>query len=309
MVYTSIKEVIGKTPLLNLKNIEKDEGCGAKIYGKLEAVNPAGSIKDRAALSMIREAEKAGILKPGGTIIEPTSGNTGIGLAAIAASEGYRAIFVLPESMSIERRKLLKAYGAELVLTEASKGMQGAVEKAQELNNEIEGSFLCGQFVNPANAKAHYETTGPEIYEDLGGKVDIFVAGMGTGGTVTGCGRYLKEKNPDVKIVGIEPFKSPLISEGKAGPHNLQGIGANFVPDVLDRDVVDEIITVKEEDAYEFARKLAAREGYLAGITSGAALWAAVQLAKREENKGKNIAVIFPDTGERYLSTVLFDFD
>lgn len=309
MIYNNIKEVIGKTPMLKLENIMAENGSKANIYGKLEAMNPAGSIKDRAALYMIEDAIKTGRLKEGGIIIEPTSGNTGIGLAAIAGALGFKAVFVLPESMSVERRKLLKAYGAELVLTDAAKGMQGAVDKAYELEKEIPGSMVCGQFENHANAQAHYETTGPEIFDDLEGKVDIFVAGVGTGGTITGCGQYLKEKNPEVKIVAVEPFNSPLLSEGRSGAHNLQGIGANFVPEVLDRDVIDEIIPVKEEDAYEYARSLAAKEGYLAGISSGAALFAAVKLAEREENKGKNIVVIFPDTGERYLSTVLYDFD
>lgn len=307
MLYNSIIETIGNTPLLRLSAIEKCRGSKAAVYGKLEAMNPAGSIKDRAALSMVLDAEKKGVLKPGGTIIEPTSGNTGIGLAAIAAARGYRAIFVLPESMSIERRKLLAAYGAEVILTDRAKGMQGSVDKARELHNEIEGSILAGQFENPANAQAHMDTTGPEIWEDLEGKVDILVAGVGTGGTITGCGIFLKEKNPNIHIVAVEPANSPLLSEGRAGTHNLQGIGANFVPELLDQRVIDEIITVKEEDAYTLSRQLAEKEGYLAGITSGANLWAAVQLAEREENRGKNIVVILPDSGERYLSTVLFD--
>lgn len=307
MLYNSITETIGNTPLLRLFSIEKCRGSKAAVYGKLEAMNPAGSIKDRAALSMVLDAEEKGILKPGGTIIEPTSGNTGIGLASIAAARGYRAIFVLPESMSIERRKLLAAYGAEVVLTDREKGMQGSVDKARELHNEIAGSIIAGQFENPSNAQAHIDTTGPEIWEDLEGKVDIFVAGVGTGGTVTGCGRFLKEKNPKIHIVAVEPANSPLLSEGRAGAHNLQGIGANFVPELLDQSVIDEIITVKEEDAYTLSRQLAEKEGYLAGITSGANLWAAVQLAEQEENRGKNIVVILPDSGERYLSTVLFD--
>lgn len=292
---------------MRLSAIEEQEQTGAAIYGKLEAMNPAGSIKDRAALQMILDAEDSGRLKPGGTIIEPTSGNTGIGLAAIAAARGYHAIFVLPESMSIERRKLLAAYGGEVVLTPKEQGMQGSVDKANALQAEIPGSIVMGQFENPANARAHVLSTGPEIWEDLEGKVDIFVAGVGTGGSITGCGRFLKEKNPEVKIVAVEPKNSPLLSEGKAGPHNLQGIGANFVPDLLDRTVLDEIITVEEESAYGCAQNLARKEGYLAGISSGASLWAAVQLAKRAENKGKNIVVILPDSGERYLSTVLFD--
>ncbi len=307
MIYNTITETIGKTPLMRLHKIENSQQTNAAIYGKLEAFNPAGSIKDRAAMSMIADAEEKGLLAPGGTIIEPTSGNTGIGLAAIAAAKGYRAIFVLPETMSLERRKLLVAYGAEVVLTEGAKGMQGAVDKAEKLHQEIQGSIIAGQFVNPANAKAHVDTTGPEIWEDLDGKVDIFVAGVGTGGTITGCGTFLKEKNPEVKIVAVEPKHSPLLSEGKTGSHNLQGIGANFVPDVLDRSIIDEIIPVLEDDAYDLARRLAKEEGYLAGITSGAALWAAVQLSKRAENCGKNIVVILPDSGERYLSTVLFD--
>lgn len=307
MIINSITEAIGRTPLMRLAKIENSEGAGTAIYGKLEAMNPAGSIKDRAALWMIKDAEERGLLGEGGTIIEPTSGNTGIGLAAIAAAKGYKAIFVLPDTMSIERRKLLKAYGAELVLTEGKKGMQGSVEKAEELHQAIPGSIIAGQFVNFANARSHIETTGPELWEDLDGKVDILVAGIGTGGTITGTGRFLKEKNRDVQIVAVEPKKSPLLSEGKAGPHNLQGIGANFIPEVLDRALVDEIITVLEEDAYDLARKLAREEGYLAGITSGAALWAAVQLSKRPDNAGKNIIAVLPDSGERYLSTVLFD--
>lgn len=307
MIINSITEAIGGTPLMRLNNIEHSEAAGAKIYGKLEAMNPAGSIKDRAALWMIKDAEEKGILKEGGTIIEPTSGNTGIGLAAIAAAKGYKAVFVLPDTMSIERRKLLAAYGAELVLTEGKKGMQGSVDKAEELHRQIPNSIIAGQFVNFANAQAHIDTTGPEIWNDLDGKADILVAGVGTGGTITGTGRYLKEKNPEVQIVAVEPKHSPLLSEGKTGPHNLQGIGANFVPEVLDQGVIDEIIPVLEEDAYALARKLAREEGYLAGITSGAALWAAIQLSKRTENKDRNIVVILPDSGERYLSTVLFD--
>ncbi len=306
MIYNKITETIGKTPLMRLNNIEKLEKTEAGIFAKLEAFNPAGSIKDRAAAFMIKDAEKKGILKSGGTIIEPTSGNTGIGLAAIAAAKGYKAIFVLPETMSIERRKLLTAYGAELILTEGKKGMQGAVDEAVKLHKEIPGSFLAGQFENPANAQAHYETTAPEIWEDLEGKVDIFVSGVGTGGTITGCGKYLKEKNPNVKIVAVEPAKSPLLSEGKAGSHGLQGIGANFIPDLLDKEIIDKVILVEEENAYEFSRKVARNEGYLCGISSGAALFAATELAKKKQNKGKNIVVVLPDTGERYLSTVLF---
>lgn len=307
MLYHTIADTLGKTPLLRLHNIEKISGAEAEIYGKLEAFNPAGSIKDRAALWMIKDAEEKGLLPPGGTIIEPTSGNTGIGLAALAASKGYHAIFVLPDTMSIERRKLLAAYGAEVVLTEGAKGMQGCVEKAEELHREIEGSIIAGQFENPANAQSHVDTTGPEIWEDLDGQVDILVAGVGTGGTITGIGSFLKGKNSHIQIVAVEPANSPLLSEGRAGKHNLQGIGANFVPELLDRSVIDEIVTVLEDDAYDLARKLARNEGYLAGITSGAALWAAVQLSKRPENKGKKIVAILPDSGERYLSTVLFE--
>ena len=307
MIINSVTEAIGKTPLMRLSKIEASLTAGAAIYGKLEAMNPAGSIKDRAALWMVKDAEEKGLLKEGGTIIEPTSGNTGIGLAAIAAAKGYKAIFVLPDTMSIERRKLLAAYGAELVLTEGKKGMQGSVEKAEELQKEIPDSIIAGQFVNFANALSHIETTGPEIWNDLDGKVDILVAGVGTGGTITGTGKFLKGKNQNVQIVAVEPRDSPLLSEGKTGAHNLQGIGANFVPALLERDIIDEIMTVLEEDAYDLARKLAREEGYLAGITSGAALWAAVQLSKRPENRGKNIVAVLPDSGERYLSTVLFD--
>lgn len=307
MVYNSITETIGKTPLMRLHSIEESESSKAKLYGKLEAFNPAGSIKDRAAMWMIKDAEDKGILKPGGTIIEPTSGNTGIGLASIAAAKGYKAIFVLPETMSVERRKLLTAYGSEVVLTEGAKGMKGSIEKAEELNREIPGSIIIGQFVNPANPRAHTDTTGPEIWDDLEGKVDAVVAGVGTGGTVSGLGRFLKEKNPDIKIFAVEPKNSPLLSEGKFGPHNLQGIGANFVPEILDREVIDEVIPVLEEDAYDLARKMATKEGFLVGITSGAALWAATQIGKRPEFEGKNMVVILPDSGERYLSTVLFD--
>ena len=306
MLYHSIADTLGKTPLLRLHNIETLEHAGAEIYGKLEAFNPAGSIKDRAAMWMIKDAEERNILSPGGTIIEPTSGNTGIGLAALAASKGYRAIFVLPDTMSIERRRLLAAYGADVILTPGEKGMQGCVEKAEELHAQIPGSMIAGQFENPANARAHMDTTGPEIWQDLNGQVDILVAGVGTGGTITGVGKYLKEMNPMVQIIAVEPANSPLLSEGYAGKHNLQGIGANFVPELLDQRVIDEIIPVLEEDAYDLARKLARNEGYLAGITSGAALWAAVQLSKRKENQGKKIVVVLPDSGERYLSTVLF---
>ena len=307
MIYNSITEAIGKTPLMRLHSIEKSQNIQAALYGKLEAFNPAGSIKDRAAMWMIKDAEDKGILKPGGTIIEPTSGNTGIGLAAIAAARGYKAIFVLPETMSMERRKLLAAFGSEVVLTEGAKGMKGSIEKAEELNREIPGSIIIGQFVNPANAQAHIDTTGPEIFEDLEGKVDAIVAGVGTGGTITGLGRFLKEKNPEIKVIAVEPKNSPLLSEGKFGPHNLQGIGANFVPEILDKDVIDEVIPVLEDDAYNLARRMATEEGFLVGITSGAALWAAVEIGKRPEFEGKNIVVILPDSGERYLSTVLFN--
>ncbi len=304
--YNSIIETIGKTPLMRLNKIEMITSAGANIYGKLEAFNPAGSIKDRVAISMILDAERKGIITPGATIIEPTSGNTGIGLASVAAAKGYNAVFVLPESMSVERRNLLKAYGAEVVLTEASKGMKGSIEKAIELSKTIEGSFIPGQFDNYANVEAHIQTTGPEIWNDLEGKVDIFVAGIGTGGTITGNGVYLKSKNPNIKVVAVEPANSPLITEGRTGSHNLQGIGPNFVPSILQREVIDEVITVMEENAYDMSRKLAREEGYLAGISSGAALWAAVEISKREENKNKNIVVVLPDSGERYLSTVLF---
>lgn len=307
MIFNSMTETIGKTPLLRLNAIEEKYGLKAKLYAKLEAFNPAGSIKDRAALYMILDAEERGDLKPGGTIIEPTSGNTGIGLAAIAAARGYRAIFVLPESMSVERRKLLKAYGAELVLTDAALGMQGAVDKADELAESIDGAMVMGQFKNPANAIAHVKTTGPEIWEDLDGKVDILVAGIGTGGTVTGTGRYLKEKNTNIKVIGVEPADSPLISEGRAGSHKLQGIGANFIPELLDKSVIDDMSLITTEEAYGGVRDLARNEGYLAGITSGAALAAAVKKAQEAENEGKNIVVILPDTGERYLSTDLFE--
>lgn len=307
MIYNSITEAIGKTPLMRLHSIEKSQNIQAALYGKLEAFNPAGSIKDRAAMWMIKDAEDKGLLKPGGTIIEPTSGNTGIGLAAIAAARGYKAIFVLPETMSMERRKLLAAFGSEVVLTEGAKGMKGSIEKAEELNREIPGSIIIGQFVNPANAQAHIDTTGPEIFEDLEGKVDAIVAGVGTGGTITGLGRFLKEKNPEIKVIAVEPKNSPLLSEGKFGPHNLQGIGANFIPEILDQDVIDEVIPVLEDDAYNLARRMATEEGFLVGITSGAALWVAVEIGKRPEFEGKNIVVILPDSGERYLSTVLFN--
>lgn len=307
MIYNDITETIGRTPLLRLNGIERKRNLKAELYAKLEAFNPAGSIKDRAAYYMIKDAEERGILKPGGTIIEPTSGNTGIGLAAIAAAKGYRAIFVLPESMSVERRKLLKAYGAELVLTDAALGMQGAVDKADELAKKIDGAMVMGQFENPANARAHVETTGPEIWEALDGKVDMIVAGVGTGGTITGTGKFLKGKNPAVKVIGVEPYDSPLISEGRAGAHKLQGIGANFIPELLDKSVIDDMSLITTEEAYSGVRALATEEGYLAGITSGAALAAALKEAGKPENEGRRIVVILPDTGERYLSTDLFE--
>lgn len=305
-IYHSVEELIGKTPLMEVEGIEKELGLAARIYVKLELFNPAGSVKDRVALSMIRDAEEKGILAPGATIIEPTSGNTGIGLASIAAARGYRAIFTMPETMSIERRKLLQGYGAEIVLTDGKAGMDGAIRKAEELAREMENAMVLGQFVNPANPKAHYETTGPEIWEDLEGAVDIFVAGAGTGGTVTGTGRFLKEKNPKVQVVAVEPEGSPVLSGGEKVPHGLQGIGAGFVPEILDTQIYDEVFKVKEEEAYEAARLLARKQGVLTGITSGAALHAAIALAKRPENAGKHIVVILPDTGERYLSTPLF---
>ena len=305
-VYQSITQFIGGTPLLELVNYQTRHQLQAKVLAKLEYLNPAGSVKDRAAWSMIRDAEQRGVLQPGGTIIEPTSGNTGIGLAAVAASRGYQVILTMPETMSVERRNLLRAYGAKLVLTPGAKGMQGAVERAEELHREMPGSIIAGQFENPANAQAHVEITGPEIWQDTDGTVDIFVAGVGTGGTITGVGRYLKEKNPNVRIVAVEPAKSPLLSQGKAGPHGLQGIGANFVPALLDREIYDEIITVVEQDAYTTGAELARGEGILVGITSGAAVFAAAQLAKRPENAGKTIVALLPDTGDRYLSTPMF---
>ena len=305
-ICNNISQTIGNTPLVRFRSIEKAFGLEAKIYAKIESFNPAGSAKDRVALFMINDAEEKGLIQPGATIIEPTSGNTGIGLAAVGLSRGYKVILTMPETMSIERVNLLKAYGASVILTEGSKGMQGAVQKAEELAKETENSFIPGQFDNPANPRAHYSTTGPEIYEALDGDADIFVAGVGTGGTITGVGRYLKEKNPDTSVVAIEPFSSPLLSEGKAGPHGLQGIGANFVPSILDTDIYDEIITGKEEDAYEKGRLAASLEGFLVGITSGAAIHGAVTLALRPENKGKNIVAFLPDTGDRYLSTPMF---
>ena len=305
-IKTSLAELIGGTPLFELVNIERDNNLGARILAKLEYFNPAGSVKDRAALYMINDAEASGRLKPGGTVIEPTSGNTGIGLAAVAAERGYRVILTMPDTMSIERRKLLAAYGAEIYLTEGKKGMAGAIEKAQELAKSIEGSIIAGQFSNPANARAHYETSAPEIWRDTDGKVDIFVAGVGTGGTVTGIGRYLKEKNPSVSIVAVEPESSPLLTKGEAGAHGIQGIGANFVPELLDLTVFDKVMCISDKDAYEASREIAKKQGILVGISAGAALHAAKLLAAREENRGKNIVVLLPDTGDRYLSTPLF---
>ena len=305
-IYTSAEQLIGKTPLLELCQMEKAYGLQARILAKLEYLNPAGSAKDRVAKAMLDDAEARGILTPDSVIIEPTSGNTGIGLACVAASRGYRVIIVMPDTMSLERRQIMKAYGAELVLSDGSRGMTGAIETAELLAKENPGSFIPGQFVNPANAAAHYATTGPEIWQDTDGAVDIFVAGIGTGGTITGTGRYLKEKNPSVKIVGVEPAASAVLSGGPSGPHGLQGIGAGFIPEVLDTSVFDEIIPVTNEAAYAVGRELGRREGILAGISSGAALWAAVELAKRPENSGKNIVVLLPDTGDRYLSTPMF---
>ena len=305
-IYTSADQLIGNTPLLELTHIEQDADLQAKILAKLEYFNPAGSVKDRIAKAMIDDAEAAGKLKPGSVIIEPTSGNTGIGLASVAAARGYRIIIVMPETMSVERRQIMKAYGAELVLTDGAKGMKGAIAKADELAKEIPGSFVPGQFVNPANPEAHRRTTGPEIWRDTDGKVDIFVAGVGTGGTITGTGSYLKAQNPAVKIVAVEPATSPVLSKGTAGAHKIQGIGAGFVPDVLDTKVYDEIIAVGNEDAFATGKLVGHKEGVLVGISSGAAVWAAIELAKRPENKGKNIVVLLPDTGDRYLSTPLF---
>ena len=305
-IYTSADQLIGRTPLLELTHIEAAEGLQAKILGKLEYFNPAGSVKDRIAKAMIDDAEASGKLKPGSVIIEPTSGNTGIGLAAVAAARGYRIIIVMPETMSVERRQLMKAYGAELVLTDGAKGMKGAIAKADELAKEIPNSFVPGQFVNPANPDAHKRTTGPEIWEDTDGKVDIFVAGVGTGGTVTGVGEYLKSQNPAVKVVAVEPATSPVLSKGVAGAHKIQGIGAGFVPDVLNTKVYDEVIPVANEDAFAAGKLVGHREGVLVGISSGAAVWAAIELAKRPENKGKTIVALLPDTGDRYLSTPLF---
>lgn len=305
-IYTSADQLIGHTPLLELTNIEKEFNLEAKILAKLEYFNPAGSVKDRVAKAMLDDAEKSGKLTSNSTIIEPTSGNTGIGLASVAAARGYRIIIVMPDTMSVERRQLMKAYGAELVLTEGAKGMKGAIAKAEELTKEIPDSFVAGQFVNPANPKAHVETTGPEIWEDTDGKVDWFVAGVGTGGTVTGVGKYLKSKNANIKVCAVEPSSSPVLSKGVAGAHKIQGIGAGFVPEVLDTKIYDEIIPVENEDAFATGKLVGRKEGVLVGISSGAALWAAIQIAKRPESKGKNIVILLPDTGDRYLSTALF---
>ena len=305
-IYTSIDQLIGHTPLLELGRIQRQLGLEARVLAKLEYLNPAGSVKDRAALAMIRDAEQKGLLGEGSVIVEPTSGNTGIGLAAVAAARGYRVVIVMPETMSLERRQLMRAYGAELVLTEGAKGMSGAVEKAAQLVQEIPGAFLAGQFTNPANPKAHFETTGPEIWEDTDGRVDLFVAGVGTGGTITGVGRYLKSRSPAVRVVGVEPASSPLLSKGVAGPHGLQGIGANFVPEVLDTSVYDELIQVTDQEAYAAGRLIARTEGILVGISSGAALHAAIRLAQRPENRGRTIVTLLPDTGDRYLSTQMF---
>ena len=306
-IYTSIDQLVGNTPMLELKNITRAKSLKARVLAKLEYLNPAGSVKDRVALNMILDAEEKGLLKPGATIIEPTSGNTGIGLAAIATGRGYRVIIVMPDSMSVERRVLMGAYGAQLVLTEGARGMQGSIEKAQELAAQIPGSFIPSQFDNPANAAAHKASTGPEIWNDTDGAVDIFIAGVGTGGTLTGVGEYLKEKNPNIQMVAVEPARSPLLSQGIAGPHGLQGIGANFIPSVLNTEIYDEVITVTEEQAYEAGRLLGKTEGVLAGISSGAALHAAIQVAQRPENQGKTIVVLLPDTGDRYLSTPMFE--
>jgi cysteine synthase A len=306
-IYRNLTDLIGKTPLLELSNYGKKHGVAAIILAKLEYFNPAGSVKDRIAKAMVEDAEQKGLLRPGSVIIEPTSGNTGIGLASVAAARGYRVILTMPETMSVERRNLLKAYGAELVLTDGAKGMQGAIDRAAELAGEIENALIPGQFDNPANPAAHRATTGPEIWQDTGGRVDLLVAGIGTGGTITGAGEYLKEKNPALWVVGLEPFDSPVLSQGRAGAHKIQGIGAGFVPQVLNTAVCDEIIAVKSEDAFRAGRELARSEGLLAGISSGAALWAATQLANRPENRGKTIVAILPDTGERYLSTPMFD--
>lgn len=306
MIYQSIEQLIGKTPLLELTQVEKKYNLQAKLLAKVEFMNPGGSAKDRVAKAMIEDAEERGILQAGATIIEPTSGNTGIGLAVVAAAKGYRALIVMPDSMSMERRMLMKAFGAELVLTPGAKGMAGAIEKAEELQKEIPNSFVPGQFDNPANVKAHYETTGPEIFQDTEGKVDIFVAGIGTGGTISGVGKYLKEKNPEVQIIAVEPASSPLLSKGVAGSHGIQGIGANFVPSILNTEIYDEIFAVENEEAFRFGKEVAKTEGLLVGISSGAAVFAAMKVAERPENAGKNIVVFLPDTGERYLSTAMF---
>ncbi len=305
-IYTSADQLIGKTPLLELVHLEKKYGLKARVLAKLEYLNPAGSVKDRVAKAMIDDAEQRGVLKAGSTIIEPTSGNTGIGLASVAAARGYRLIIVMPDTMSVERRQLMKAYGAELVLSEGAKGMKGAIEKAEALAKEIPNSFIAGQFVNPANPKAHFETTGPEIYADTDGQVDFFVAGVGTGGTITGVGHYLKSKRPDIKVVAVEPASSAVLSTGVAGPHKIQGIGAGFVPAVLDTGIYDEIIPVQNEDAFAAGKEIGRTEGVLVGISSGAAVWAAIEVAKRPENEGKTIVVLLPDTGDRYLSTPMF---
>ena len=308
-IYTSASQLIGHTPLLELCNIESRDQLSARVLAKLESRNPAGSAKDRVALSMIDDAQAKGLLQPGSTIIEPTSGNTGIGLCSVAAARGYKCIIVMPDSMSMERRLLMTAFGAQLVLTPGAEGMTGAIAKAEELAREIPGSIIAGQFVNPANPEAHYRTTGPEIWEDTDGEVDIFVAGIGTGGTVTGVGRYLKEKNPNVKIVGVEPADSPLLTQGRSGPHGIQGIGANFIPEILDAALLDEVIPVTTEDAYTAGRRLGREEGILGGISSGAALWAALELAKRPENEGKTIVALLPDSGDRYLTTPMYAAD
>ncbi|MDE6752646.1 MAG: cysteine synthase A [Eubacterium sp.] len=305
-IYNNVTELIGKTPILKLNNYSAKEDVEANIFAKLEYFNPAGSVKDRVAAAMISAAEENGILKPGATIIEPTSGNTGIGLASVGTAKGYKVILTMPETMSVERRNLVKAYGAEVVLTEGALGMTGAIKKAEDLKNEIDGAVILGQFVNPANPKAHYDTTGPEIWADLEGRIDAFVAGVGTGGTVSGIGKYLKEKNPNIKVFAVEPSSSPVLSEGHGGAHKIQGIGAGFVPDTLNTEIYDEVITVPNEAAFETGNKIAKAEGILVGISSGAALWAAKQIAARDEFKGKNIVVLLPDTGERYLSTALF---
>lgn len=307
MIYNDLTELIGNTPMMRLDALAKSEGAKANIIAKLEYFNPAGSVKDRVAFNMITEAEKSGKLKPGATIIEPTSGNTGIGLAAVGAARGYKVILTMPETMSVERRNLVKAFGAEVVLTDGSKGMSGAIEKANELKKSIYGAIIAGQFENPANPQAHYETTGPEIWRDTEGKIDVFVAGIGTGGTVSGVGKYLKEQNPDIKIIGVEPASSPVLTQGHGGAHKIQGIGAGFVPETLKRDVIDEVITCTDKAAYETGNKIAKAHGILVGISSGAAVWAAIEISKRPEFSGKNIVALLPDTGDRYLSTGMFD--